>query len=102
VVWLTPEEGGRKSGPPTTRTGYATVAHIPPADPTRGCASFILRGWDPATLRSDAEGRWLLGEQVPQFWEVQPGSIIAITEGVRTVAVFTVRQVHGSGPPVAL
>lgn len=96
VVWLTPEQGGRKGGPPTTQAGYATVAHIPPADPACGCASFVLRGWDPASLRSDAEGRWLLGELVPQYWEVRKGTVIVVTEGVRTVAIFTVRQVRRS------
>jgi hypothetical protein len=32
VLWLTPEQGGRRSGPPATRPGddYAATAFVPP------------------------------------------------------------------------
>jgi hypothetical protein len=47
-----------------------------------GLASFILRNFDADAWRSHAEGRWLAadtqGEQL-----VEPGSVIAVTEGAR-------------------
>ncbi len=57
----------------------------------------MLRGWDPSTFRSSAEAQWLFGEEVAQAWEVERGTVIAVTEGVRLVAYFTVHEVRGAG-----
>ena len=98
ITWLTPEQGGRRDRP----------AHSPPdmallrGDSLRSAAyrrhrPGLIR---PAELRcrawrSCAEGRWLAtevsGEQV-----VKPGSMIAVTEGSRVVAYFTVERVADS------
>jgi len=97
VVWLTPEQGGRVSGVPPVIDGlsYAHLAHVPPATSGTDSASFVLRGWDPTSWRSKAEGRWLLVEnEGPQL--VRPGSIVAIAEGPRLVAYFTVDTVSAT------
>lgn len=94
MVWLTPEQGGRVSGVPPMIEGqsYAHVAHVPPATSGTASASFVLRGWDATRWRSKAEGRWLHVENDgPQL--IRPGSIVAITEGGRLVAYFTVDTV---------
>lgn len=71
---------------------YAATAYIPPHTADTGLASFILRNFDAGAWRSHAEGRWLAaaiqGEQL-----VRPGSVIAVTEGARVVAYFTVHHV---------
>jgi hypothetical protein len=93
VLWLTPEQGGRRNGPPPDPAGYASIAHVPPGNAEADSASFVLRGWDPEQWRSSAEGRWLVGEEVPQFGETGVGAVIAVTEGTRLVAYFTVEEV---------
>ena len=96
VVWLTPEQGGRRSGVPPVIPGvsYAHVGHVPPHTVDAGSASFVLRGWDPGVWRSPAEGRWLLveneGDQL-----VIPGTLIVVTEGATPVALFRVDEVVG-------
>ena len=97
ITWLTPEQGGRESGPPIPRPTwpcYAATAYVPHTADT-GLASFVLRNFDAGAWRSCAEGRWLAtdvsGEQL-----VKPGSMIAVTEGSRVVAYFTVERVAGS------
>jgi len=67
----------------------------PPHTADTGLASYILRNFDGGAWRSHAEGRWLAaatrGEQL-----VRPGSVIAVTEGARVVAYFTVHHAAGS------
>lgn len=88
VVWLTPEQGGRDTGPPPPRTQrpyYAATAYVPPRTLATGLASFVLRGFAAGAWRSEAEGRWLsIVNEDDQF--VEKGSIIVITEGTRVVA----------------
>ena len=98
VIWLTPEQGGRKTGPPVPGSAwpyYAVTAYVPPRTADTGLASFILRNFHAGAWRSYAEGCWLVadvhGNQV-----VQPGSIITVTEGARVVAYFTVQHVADS------
>lgn len=96
VIWLTPEQGGRASGPPvpSESSDYAVTAFVPPYTVKSGLASFALRGFTAGRWRSRAEGRWLIvaneGEQ-----EVQAGAVVAVTEGPRVVAYFVVDEVRG-------
>jgi len=64
VVWLTSDQGGRRSGPPTTpkTQDYAATAYVPPANVDDGLASFVLRVADRSSWRSEAEGAWLAVE----------------------------------------
>jgi hypothetical protein len=93
VIWLTPEQGGRRTGVPPVipDVSYAQVAHVPPHTANSGSASFVLRGWDPDPWRSPAEGRWLLvenkGDQL-----VVPGAVLVGAEGAKPVALFRVQE----------
>ncbi len=99
MIWLTPEQGGRKTGVPPVipDVSYAQIAHVPPHTANTGSASFVLRGWDPDAWRSSAEGRWLLveneGDQL-----VVPGAVLVVTEGAKPVALFRVTEVDPSEP----
>jgi hypothetical protein len=95
ITWLTPEQGGRETGPPIPRTtwpNYAATAYVPPHTADTGLASFVLRNFDAGAWRSYAEGRWLAAA-VSGGQLIQPGSMIAVTEGSRVVAYFTVEHV---------
>jgi len=94
VVWLTTEQGGRKSGPPTPPDGqdYAVTAFVPPHDVATGLASFVLRGFRHGAWRSPAEGRWLVVENDAEQL-VEPGSVVVVTEGPHPVAYFHVERV---------
>jgi hypothetical protein len=49
VVWLTPEQGGRETMPPTPRTSwpyFAATVYVLPYTADTGLASFILRNFD--------------------------------------------------------
>jgi hypothetical protein len=92
VHWLTPEEGGRRSGPPSATYEYRAVAYLLPNTFDEGLAGFALRGFEPGRWHSDAEGRWLIvNNEGPQ--RVEPGSILKICEGRRHVADFSVSAV---------
>lgn len=98
VTWLTPEQGGRQTGPPIPRTTwpyYAATAYVLPHTADTGLASFVLRNFDAGAWRSCAEGRWLVTDATAEQL-VQPGSMIAVTEGSRVVAYFTVERVTDS------
>ena len=98
ITWLTPEQGGRETGPPIPRTTwpyYAATAYVPPHTADTGLASFVLRNFDAGAWRSCAEGRWQATD-VSSGHLVQPGSMIAVTEGSRVVAYFTVEHVADS------
>jgi hypothetical protein len=91
VVWLTPEQGGRRSGPPATPVtdDYAATAFLPPGTVETGLHSFVLRVADRAAWVSAADGAWL----VEQGIDVRPGSVVVVTEGPRPVAYFHVESV---------
>jgi hypothetical protein len=93
VVWLTAEQGGRRSGPPNPP--YAATAFVPPETAYKGLASFILRDFDPNVVASEAAGRWL---EVPNEWPhfVEAGTVVVITEGPRTVGYFHVESIDAS------
>jgi hypothetical protein len=95
VIWLTPEQGGRRTGvpEPSTAYSYAHVAHVPPQSFQTGSASFVLRGWRPHQWRSPAEGKWLIAENAGDQL-VAPGAVIVVTEGARITALFLVEHVH--------
>jgi hypothetical protein len=95
VVWLTPEQGGRSIGPPPVSDAYdyAHTAFVPPSNVDNGLASFALRGFTAGAWTSPAEARWcVVDNEGPQ--EAVPGSVIAVTEGRRIVAYFTVERVE--------
>jgi hypothetical protein len=94
VVWLTAEQGGRKTGPPASLNDqdYAATGFVPPHDVDNGLASFVLRGFRHGDWRSPAEGRWLVVENDGEQ-QVQPGSVVVVTEGPRSVAYFHVERV---------
>ena len=65
ITWLTPEQGGRETGPPIPRTTwpyYAATAYIIPRTADTGLASFVLRNFDAGAWRSSAEGRWMASD----------------------------------------
>ena len=93
VVWLTSEQGGRSSGPPTGEE-YRATGYVPPYTVENGLASFWLRDFAPGEWRSLATGWWLAVENAAQ--EVRSGSIVAVTEGPKTVGYFHVEDVYAS------
>ena len=98
VVWLTADQGGRRTGPPPT-TVFAATGFVPPAIVDSGLASFAIRGFSHDLLRSPAEGVWLLAENLGAQ-RVQPGSVVVITEGSRPVAYFHVQRLTGEVKPL--
>jgi len=96
VVWLTPEQGGRLSGPPATPVteDYAATAFVPPSTARSGLASFVLRVADRIAWASAAEGAWLVQQDDVRF-AVQPGSVVVVTEGIKAAAYFHVESVRG-------
>lgn len=94
VLWLTPEQGGRDTGPPPTpqEQVFAATGFVPPHSADSGLASFVLDVQDRAAWRSAASGCWLMVDnEGAQF--VQGGDIIVVTEGRRVVAYFHVESV---------
>jgi hypothetical protein len=89
VIWLTPAQGGRRSGPVVG--DFAATGFLPPHTVHTGLASFVLR-CSSAALRGPALGRWLVvpnaGDQL-----VTPGAVVVVTEGLRTAAFFTVTSI---------
>jgi hypothetical protein len=94
VVWLTPEQGGRLSGPPTA-SEYRVTGFVPPSTIDNGLASFWLAGFKAGDWRSGATGWWPFAENVGPH-EIGPGSVVVITEGTRTVAYFHVDEVQAA------
>jgi hypothetical protein len=95
LVWLTPEQGGRQAGPPQPtreRDFYATTAFVPPHTLESTQATFVLRGFDPQHMTSSAEARWLV-PGLGDFQTIEPGAVVVVTEGARTVAHFHVGEI---------
>lgn len=92
MVWLTAEQGGRSSGPPTGHE-YRATGFVPPCTIDNGLASFWLRDFAGGEWRSTATGWWPMIENVgPQ--EVRSGSVVVITEAARTVGYFHADEVQ--------
>jgi hypothetical protein len=103
IIWLTPEQGGRASGPPPTPRGqdYAATAFVPPHTERSGLASFVVRVEDRTAWRSRGFAGWLVvdnsGDQA-----VAAGTVIVVTEGPRPVAFFRVDYVRADPLPAPL
>ncbi|MEU5260123.1 hypothetical protein [Amycolatopsis sp. NPDC021455] len=93
VVWLTPEQGGRTTGPPRPGESgvYAANAFVPPQTAGSGMASFVLGDFDPSNWATAAAGRWLVVDNAGPY-RVQEGTVVVITEGPEPVGYFHVEQ----------
>lgn len=94
MIWLTPQQGGRSSGVPATPAGqdYAATAFVPPHTVGTGLASFVLRVDDRGAWTSTARAGWLIVPDDPRT-RVQPGTVIVVTDGLRTVGYFHVDRI---------
>ena len=104
VVWLTPQQGGRVSGPPEPDYDYdyTATAFLPPRTAEDGQAGIALRRFAPGAWRTAAEGILVPGKG-NRAQQVIPGCMVVITEGVRPVGLLTVEEVHAlaaDGTPV--
>ncbi|TCC33642.1 hypothetical protein [Kribbella sindirgiensis] len=99
VVWLTPQQGGRVSGPPEPDYDYdyTATAYLPPRTPDDGQAGLALRHFSPGAWRTPADGI-LVPAKGNRAQQVVPGCIVIITEGVRPVGLLTVEEVHALAP----
>lgn len=103
IIWLTPEQGGRRSGPPPTPwdTYYFATAYVTPHRREDTLASVVIDVSVRDAWQSHAKLRWLADPHPA----VGRGSCIFITEGPDAVAIFTVEHVDGSGahhhPPLS-
>jgi hypothetical protein len=95
VVWLTPQQGGRVSGPPEPDYDYdyTATAYLPPRTAEDGQVGIALRRFAPGAWRSAAEGI-LVPAQDHRAQQVVPGGIVVVTEGIRPVGLFTVDEVE--------
>ena len=91
VVWLTAEQGGRSSGPPTVDE-YRVTAFVPPYTVDTGLASFFLASFEPGAWLSPATAWWPFVANVGAQ-QARPGSVVVITEGRKTVAYFHVDEI---------
>ncbi|SDX35637.1 hypothetical protein SAMN05216215_101026 [Saccharopolyspora shandongensis] len=100
VVWRTPEEGGRKSGPPTAPVYMATAVFV------QGGDDEVQPGWPASadqvsillqeTDRVDDDSRrCLVGFLVPELVlsHVRAGAELLVLEGLRTVASVQIETV---------
>jgi hypothetical protein len=99
VVWLTPQQGGRVSGPPEPDYDYdyTATAYLPPRTADDGQAGIALRRFAPGAWRTPAEGILVPGKG-NRAQQVIPGCIVVITEGTRPVGLLTVEEVHALAP----
>jgi hypothetical protein len=99
VLWLTPQQGGRVSGPPEPDYDYdyTATAYLPPRTPDDGQAGIALRRFAPGAWRTPAEGI-LVPAKGNRAQQVIPGCIVIITEGVRPVGLLTVEEVQVLAP----
>ncbi len=99
VVWLTPQQGGRVSGPPEPDYDYdyTATAYLPPRSADDGQAGIALRRFAPGAWRTQAEGI-LVPAKGNRAQQVIPGCIVVITEGIRPVGLLTVEEVHALAP----
>jgi hypothetical protein len=94
VTWLTHEQGGRRTGPPTSGPDrdYAATGFVPPLNVDTGLASLVVRPATPGAWRSAADAGWLVGDfQYPH--DVAAGNVIVVTEGPTVVGYFHVESV---------
>jgi hypothetical protein len=94
ITWLTSDQGGRRGGPPLTPWDnyYRATAFVAPSTLEDGLASVVVNVSVRNAWQSHAKLRWLVAPGPP----VAPGSCIFITEGPKTVALFTVEYIAAS------
>lgn len=95
VVWLTPDQGGRSTGPPAPRDAwpyYAANGYVPPATAETGLVSLVVRGFTAGNWRSVAEACWLVPDN-PSLPRVEVGSVLVVSEGPKPVGFFLVEEV---------
>jgi hypothetical protein len=94
VVWLTPQQGGRVSGPPEPDYDYdyTATAYLPPRTAEDGQVGLSLRRFAPGAWRTPAEGI-MVPPKGNRAQQVIPGNLVVITEGVRPVGLLTVEEV---------
>jgi hypothetical protein len=99
VVWLTPQQGGRVSGPPEPDYDYdyTATAYLPPRTAEDGQAGLSLRRFAPGAWRTPAEGI-LVAPTGHRAQQLVTGNIVVITEGVRPVGLLTIEEVHILAP----
>jgi hypothetical protein len=99
VVWLTPQQGGRVSGPPEPDYDYdyTATAYLPPRTAEDGQAGIALRRFAPGAWRTPAGGI-LVPAKGNRAQQVIPGCLVVITEGVRPVGLLTVEDVQALAP----
>ena len=99
MVWLTPQQGGRVSGPPEPDYDYdyTATAYLPPRTAEDGQAGIALRRFAPGAWRTPAEGI-LVPAKGNRAQQVIPGCIVVVTEGVRPVGLLTIEEVHVLAP----
>ncbi len=89
VVWLTEEQGGRRTGPPvpTGDRDYAATGFVPPLTVMTGLASLVVRPMEPGAWRSPADAGWVVGNfRYPH--QMVAGDVIVVTEGPQSVGYF--------------
>jgi len=94
VIWLTEEQGGRRTGPPepSADRDYAATGFVPPLSVSTGLASLVVRSKTPGAWQSAADAGWLLRDhRYPH--DVQAGDLIVVTEGARVVGYFHIESV---------
>jgi hypothetical protein len=94
VVWLTADQGGRRTGPPVTtaENDYAATGFVPPLTVATGLASLVVRPATPGAWRSAADAGWLVGDYRYPV-DVAAGDVIVVTEGPTVVGYFHVESV---------
>jgi hypothetical protein len=65
---------------------------VPPHTLESTQATFMLRGFDPDLRTAPAQARWLV-PGLGDFQAIEPGAVVVVTEGARTVAHFHVDMV---------
>lgn len=86
LVWLTPAQGGRPSGPPDGEH-YTGVVLVPPGG-SAGTGRLVMRLSQVGSWRAQVQGRWG-GSQRPH---VQAGLVLVVMEGERAVGYLHVQQ----------
>ena len=90
VVWLTEDQGGRRSPPvPAAHRDYAASGYVPPLTVDTGLASLVVGPAMPGAWRSVADAGWLVSDyRYPH--DVVAGDVIVVTEGHTVAGYFHV------------
>jgi hypothetical protein len=94
VIWLTDDQGGRRTGPPvpTAERDHAANGFVPPLTLDNGLASLVVRPETPGAWRCGADAGWLVGDY-PYPHDVGPGDVIVVSEEPTIVGYFHVESV---------